>query len=59
MKKKVTLIAGDGIGPEIVASVKEVFSAANAPIEWEEENAGQSTLDILKWMYWLQAWNLI
>lgn len=45
MKKTVTLIAGDGIGPEIVAAVKEIFSAVNAPVEWEEENAGQSTLD--------------
>jgi isocitrate dehydrogenase (NAD+) len=44
-KKKVTLIPGDGIGPEIVEVVKEVFAAVDAPIEWEEENAGQSTLD--------------
>jgi isocitrate dehydrogenase (NAD+) len=45
MKRKVTLIPGDGIGPEIVESVKKIFSAANAPIEWEEENAGQITLE--------------
>lgn len=45
MKKKVTLIPGDGIGPEITASVKAIFKAANAPIEWEIENAGQSTFD--------------
>ncbi|CAO3608313.1 unnamed protein product [Cunninghamella echinulata] len=32
----VTLIPGDGIGPEISRSVKEIFSAAKAPIEWEE-----------------------
>ncbi len=35
MKKKVTLIHGDGIGPEIVEAVKEIFAAANAPVEWE------------------------
>ncbi len=42
---KVTLIPGDGIGPEIVESIKDIFAAANAPIEWEEENAGQITFD--------------
>ncbi|KAL8692747.1 MAG: hypothetical protein Q9218_002284 [Villophora microphyllina] len=31
----VTLIEGDGIGPEISQSVKDIFSAAKAPIEWE------------------------
>uniref|UniRef100_U5EUV7 Isocitrate dehydrogenase [NAD] subunit, mitochondrial n=1 Tax=Corethrella appendiculata TaxID=1370023 RepID=U5EUV7_9DIPT len=33
--KKVTLIPGDGIGPEISAAVQKIFSAANVPIEWE------------------------
>jgi isocitrate dehydrogenase (NAD+) len=45
MNRKVTLIAGDGIGPEIVECVKAVFTAAKIGIDWEEENAGQSTLD--------------
>lgn len=40
MHRKVTLIPGDGIGPEIMAAVREVFAALQAPIEWEEENAG-------------------
>ncbi|MCJ1440743.1 MAG: NAD-dependent isocitrate dehydrogenase [Stictis urceolatum] len=31
----VTLIEGDGIGPEISQSVKDIFTAAKAPIEWE------------------------
>lgn len=35
-KHMVTLIPGDGIGPEISTSVKKIFEAANAPIEWEE-----------------------
>jgi isocitrate dehydrogenase (NAD+) len=30
------LIPGDGIGPEISRSVKEIFAAAKTPIEWEE-----------------------
>lgn len=34
--KKVTIIPGDGIGPELMYSVKEVFSAANVPVEFEE-----------------------
>jgi len=34
--RKVTLIPGDGIGPEISNAVKNIFAAANAPIEWEE-----------------------
>lgn len=32
----VTLIPGDGIGPEISQSVKNIFAAAKAPIDWEE-----------------------
>ncbi|EPX71555.1 isocitrate dehydrogenase subunit 2 [Schizosaccharomyces octosporus yFS286] len=31
----VTMIAGDGIGPEIAKSVEQVFAAAKVPIEWE------------------------
>ena len=32
----VTLIPGDGIGPEIAESVKAIYSAAKVPIQWEE-----------------------
>jgi len=32
---KVTLIPGDGIGPEISRAVQRIFTAAQAPIEWE------------------------
>ncbi|KAG9304486.1 hypothetical protein G9A89_020050 [Geosiphon pyriformis] len=31
----VTLIAGDGIGPEISESVKRIYKAAMVPVEWE------------------------
>ncbi|KAI7109333.1 Isocitrate dehydrogenase, partial [Hortaea werneckii] len=34
-KYTVSLIEGDGIGPEISQSVKDIFSAANAPVKWE------------------------
>jgi isocitrate dehydrogenase (NAD+) len=43
-KKKITLIPGDGIGPEIMAAVKAVFTALDTPLEWEEENAGLSAM---------------
>jgi isocitrate dehydrogenase len=37
---RVTLIPGDGIGPEVVAAAKSVLLAAEAPIVWEERLAG-------------------
>ena len=33
--RTVTLIPGDGIGPEISASVQKIFGAAGVPIDWE------------------------
>jgi isocitrate/isopropylmalate dehydrogenase len=40
--RKVTLIPGDGIGPECCASVTGVFLAAGVPIEWERfDDLGQ------------------
>lgn len=41
---RATLFPGDGIGPEIAASVKEIFKAADVPIEWEEHYVG-TTVD--------------
>src|SRR6478735_12235916 len=43
--KLVTLIPGDGIGPEITEAVKKIFAAAQVPVQWEEENAGQTTFE--------------
>lgn len=40
--QKVTLIPGDGIGPEVVQAVKRIFEAARIAIEWEEINAGEA-----------------
>ncbi|KAK0183244.1 hypothetical protein PV327_001303 [Microctonus hyperodae] len=34
-KTKCTLIPGDGVGPELVVSVQQVFKAANVPVEFE------------------------
>ncbi|HEY7667977.1 MAG TPA: NADP-dependent isocitrate dehydrogenase [Actinomycetota bacterium] len=36
----VTLIPGDGIGPECVTSARRIVEAAGAPIAWEEAEAG-------------------
>jgi isocitrate dehydrogenase (NAD+) len=36
MNKTVTLIPGDGIGPEITAAVREILATAGAEITWEE-----------------------
>ena len=43
--KKITIVSGDGIGPEITKSLQEVFDASKADIEWEEENAGLDTFE--------------
>src|ERR1700750_302392 len=45
MSRKVTLIPGDGIGPEITEAVKKVFAAAKVAIDWEEEIAGPEALE--------------
>ncbi|GIV08089.1 MAG: hypothetical protein KatS3mg019_0180 [Fimbriimonadales bacterium] len=41
----VTLIRGDGIGPEIAESVIEIFAAADVPVRWEEAYAGLACLE--------------
>lgn len=41
----VTLIPGDGIGPEITEAVKEIMASAKAPIKWEPVLAGQTALE--------------
>lgn len=38
--RTITLIKGDGIGPEISKSVTDIFEALNAPIEWDIQEAG-------------------
>lgn len=48
MNKKthtVTLIPGDGIGPEITRAVTAVVDASGADICWEEETAGAAALE--------------
>jgi len=44
-KFPVTLIPGDGIGPEIVESVLEVLETVDAPFRWEEQAAGMAAME--------------
>lgn len=44
---KVVLISGDGIGIEIIKSVKDIFKAAGADIEWIERPAGLGAFEKL------------
>src|SRR4030095_7343038 len=45
MKHRITLIPGDGIGPEVAAAVVRIIEASGVEIEWEEHIAGQQALD--------------
>lgn len=45
MMKEVTLIKGDGIGPEISDSVVNIMNSAGAEIEWDIQSAG---LDVIE-----------
>ena len=38
----VTLIPGDGIGPEVVDAARRLVDATGVPIAWEEAHAGAS-----------------
>ncbi len=41
----VTLIPGDGIGPEVTEATQRVLAAAGAEIEWDPQVAGQAAID--------------
>jgi isocitrate dehydrogenase (NAD+) len=47
MAYTVTLIPGDGIGPEVASAAVRVLSATGVEFEWENENAGAGTMG--KW----------
>jgi isocitrate dehydrogenase len=42
VKHHVTLIPGDGVGPEIIKAVRRIIEATHISIEWEECEAGAS-----------------
>jgi isocitrate dehydrogenase (NAD+) len=43
--RTVTLIPGDGIGPDLTASVREVIGALDVGIEWEVAEAGETVME--------------
>ena len=45
MTHRVTLIPGDGTGPEITAATKRVIEATGVDIEWEMHDAGLDVMD--------------
>jgi isocitrate dehydrogenase (NAD+) len=61
MKRTITVIPGDGIGPEVTAATLEVLKAAGANLEFDEQLAGiealkkvndpvpEATLDSVRW----------
>jgi isocitrate dehydrogenase (NAD+) len=45
MKHTITLIPGDGIGPEVVSNVVRIVEAAGVEVEWETHYAGAQALE--------------
>lgn len=45
MAYKITLIPGDGIGPEVIKATLVCLDALDVNIDWEEKLAGKSSLD--------------
>jgi isocitrate dehydrogenase (NAD+) len=45
MKHTITLIPGDGIGPEVSAAVVRIIEAAGADVQWETHYAGAQALE--------------
>lgn len=44
MRYRITLIEGDGIGPEVTRAACRVLEAAGAPVEWEPVPAGAGAI---------------
>ena len=42
---KVTLIPGDGVGPEVIAAAKKCIEATGVKIKWEEVQAGAGVME--------------
>lgn len=43
--RTITLIPGDGIGPEISSAVKEIIKAAGLEIDWDIQTAGETVME--------------
>lgn len=46
MSTTITLIPGDGIGPEVAMAAKEAIEASGADIEWEIQDAGAAVAEM-------------
>lgn len=44
MRHNITLIEGDGIGPEVISSVVKIIEATGVNINWDTLEAGESTI---------------
>ena len=44
MSKRITLIPGDGIGPEVTGAATQLLEAAGANLVWEEVEAGERAI---------------
>ncbi|WP_287155363.1 isocitrate/isopropylmalate dehydrogenase family protein [Candidatus Solincola tengchongensis] len=45
MARRVTLIPGDGVGPEIVEACRRVIEAAGVSIDWDVQEAGAGVME--------------
>jgi isocitrate dehydrogenase (NAD+) len=43
-KHKITLLPGDGIGPEVTAAVVQIIECAGVEVEWEKYVVGAEAL---------------
>ena len=48
MASVITLIPGDGIGPEVTEAVVRIFNVAGLDIEWERHDAGVTRVQALQ-----------
>ncbi|HEX6139451.1 MAG TPA: isocitrate/isopropylmalate family dehydrogenase, partial [Candidatus Limnocylindria bacterium] len=44
MSYRVTLIPGDGIGPELAEATRRVLDASGVAFEWEVQDAGEAVM---------------
>src|SRR5437773_2409829 len=45
MAHRITLIPGDGIGPEVTSATQKVLTAVGVAIDWDVQNAGADVLE--------------
>jgi len=45
LKHRITLIPGDGVGPELAAAARRVIDATGVDIEWEVQEAGAEVIE--------------